>query len=101
MAKVERILVEGVANRFDGSQAGIGSRSIADAHIGPSATNGKSALGDGVFDDCSHSVREGRLGNEAEVRIFIKTQTIGAKSDTSSFPLEIVVDALARSSNRC
>ena len=102
MAETKIVLIEGIANRLDGSQAGVGfARDASDAHIFPSATNSKSALGDGVFDDCSHSIGESRLGNETEVRIFIKTQTIGAKSDTSSFPLEIVVDALARSSNRC
>lgn len=102
MAEVELVLVKGIANRLDRSQAGIGfARDASDAHIFPSATNGKGALGDGVFDDCSHVIGESRLGNEAEIGIFVQTEAIGAKGNTSSLALEIVVNAFASNSRRC
>jgi hypothetical protein len=91
MAEFEGFLIEGIANGFDGGQAGVGfAINASDADIFPSATNGNSALGDGVGDNRAHIVGESGLRYETHIGIFIKTQAMCAKSDPARFTLKLV-----------
>jgi hypothetical protein len=102
MAELEGFLIEGIANGFDGGQAGVGlAINASDADIFPSATNGNSALGDGVGDNRSHIVGESGLRYETHIGIFIKTQAMCAKSDTSSLALKLVANSFTSSSSLC
>jgi hypothetical protein len=96
MAEFEGFLIEGIANGFDGGQAGVGlAFNASDADIFPAAANGNSALGDGVGDNRAHIVGESGLRYETHIGIFIKTQAMCAKSDPARFTLELVGYGLA------
>jgi hypothetical protein len=101
MTEAEILLIEGIANGLGRSQAGIGfAADASDANVFPTTANSDSALRDSIFDDGTHPVWESRLSDEAQIRIFIKTQTMSAKSDTSSFALEVIINGLTGKSSR-
>lgn len=102
MAERKVLLVESVADLFDGSQAGVVlTRLASDANGLPAVARGNRAASNGVGDRFAHVVGERRLIDKTQIGIFIKTQAMGTKGNTSSLSLEIVIDALASRSNRC
>jgi hypothetical protein len=104
MAEFEGFLIEGIANGFDGGQAGVVLRGVAnasDANIFPTAADSDSALSDGVGDNRAHVVGESGLRYETHIGIFIKTQAMGAKRNASSFALKLIRNRFACSSSLC
>ncbi len=102
MAERKGFLIEGIANFLDGSQAGVVLTSFAsDANSFPAAASGNRALGDGVGDRFAHVVGESRLGDKTQIGVFVQTQAMSTKSDTSSLALEIIIDGLTSSSSLC
>ncbi len=102
LAERKVLLIEGVADFLDGSQAGVVLTSFASNTDGlPTAARGNRAAGDGVGDRFAHVVGKCRLGDKTEVRIFIKTQAMGTKSNASSLALELITDGLTSCSSLC
>ena len=102
MAEREVVLIEGVADFLNGSQTGVILTSFAsDTNGFPTAARGNRAASNGVGDRFAHVVGECRLGNKTEIRIFIKTQAMGAKRNASSFALKLIGNRFASCSSLC